>query len=138
MLITREIDYSLRVLRALSDGEQATAATIAQREVLPQQFTYKIIKKLAKAGMVQIVRGSGGGYRLTADLSRITLYDLLQGMGSEEWVNACMDPTYICPWREEYQRPCDIHCRLREIQNTIDQEIKNHTIQEILTREKQG
>ena len=46
MLITRETDYALRVLRALSDGEQHTAGEISSTQLVPKQFAYKIIKKL--------------------------------------------------------------------------------------------
>ena len=49
MVITRETDYALRILRALLDGKLHTAGQIAQDELLPQAFAYKILKKLEKA-----------------------------------------------------------------------------------------
>ena len=52
MVITRETDYALRILRALLDGKLHTAGQIAQDELLPQAFAYKILKKLEKAGLV--------------------------------------------------------------------------------------
>ena len=45
MVITRETDYALRILRALLDGKLHTAGQIAQDELLPQAFAYKILKK---------------------------------------------------------------------------------------------
>ena len=45
MVITRETDYALRILRSLLDGELHTVGSIAQEELLPQPFAYKIIKK---------------------------------------------------------------------------------------------
>lgn len=44
MVITRETDYALRILRALLDGKLHTAGQIAQDELLPQAFAYKILK----------------------------------------------------------------------------------------------
>ncbi|WP_408609060.1 RrF2 family transcriptional regulator [Aminipila terrae] len=70
MLITRETDYALRILRALADGQQLTSADICQREILPQNFVYKILKKLNKSGIVYIARGAEGGCKLTADLKK--------------------------------------------------------------------
>ena len=52
MVITRETDYALRILRALLDGKLHTAGQIAQDELLPQAFAYKILKKLEKAGRI--------------------------------------------------------------------------------------
>lgn len=44
LLITREADYALRIMRALAGGEQRTAADICQQEQIPDQFVYKIAK----------------------------------------------------------------------------------------------
>ena len=74
MLITRESDYALRLLRTLRDGEQYSVGELARREMVPQPFAYKIVKKLSAAGMVQVSRGAEGGCRLTADLTQTTLY----------------------------------------------------------------
>lgn len=49
LVITRETDYALRILRALLDGELHAAGEIAQTELLPQAFAYKILKKLENA-----------------------------------------------------------------------------------------
>ena len=77
MLITRETDYALRILRRLSQGGTFTVGELADKDFLPQQFAYKIIKKLEKAGFVKIIRGVDGGCRLDCDLSQKTLYDLV-------------------------------------------------------------
>ena len=61
MMITRESDYAVRMIRALKDGEQLTIEQICRKEQVPRQFAYKILKKLEKAGLVRIRRGAGGG-----------------------------------------------------------------------------
>ena len=131
MLITRETDYALRVLRALVDGEQLTAGEISRNELVPKQFAYKIIKKLSKAGMVSISRGAGGGCRLAADLNKVTLYDLMNAMDADRAVTACMEPGYVCAWREEHGS-CAVHCGLTKVQHALDQELKNHTLRELI------
>ena len=54
LFITKETDYALRILRVLADEERATATELAQGEQIPQQFAYKILKKLQKGGMDRI------------------------------------------------------------------------------------
>lgn len=44
MLITRETDYALRILRSLAQGSCLTVGELAEKETLPLKFTYKIIK----------------------------------------------------------------------------------------------
>lgn len=88
MLITRETDYALRVLRALSEGEQLTAGDISEQQMVPKPFAYKIIKKLSKAGFVRITRGADGGCRLAVGLDKVTLYDLMAAMEEDSAVIA--------------------------------------------------
>ena len=132
MVITRETDYALRILRALLDGELHTVGEIAQAELLPQAFAYKILKKLEKAGLLEILRGTAGGCRLASDLSRTSLYDLMTAIGEHSSLSACMEPSYDCSWRSSHGG-CGVHCRLLEIQRKLDAELRAHTLQEILS-----
>ena len=131
MVITRETDYALRILRALLDGELHAAGEIAQTELLPQAFAYKILKKLEKAGLLEIRRGTAGGCRLTADLDQTSLYDLMLAMGERSGLSACMEPDYQCSWRSSHGG-CGVHCKLLEIQRALDTELRSHSLQEIL------
>lgn len=131
MLITRESDYALRLLRALRDGERRSAEELARRELVPQQFAYKVLKKLAKAGILSVTRGAEGGYLLTSDLGQVSLYDLMQAMGEDRRISSCMDPGYRCPWRETHGG-CSVHCKLAAIQGRLDGELRAHSLSSIL------
>ena len=130
-MITRETDYALRLLRTLRDGERRTAAEAAERELVPQSFAHKILKKLARAGFVEVARGAEGGCRLSAELNRVTLYDLMTAMGEDSRLSSCMDPTYSCPWRASHGG-CTVHCHLTVIQEKLNAELKAHTLEDIL------
>jgi Rrf2 family protein len=132
LLITRETDYAMRILRALSSGEQITAGEICRRELLPQQFVYKILKKLEKASFVHITRGTEGGCRLSVDLKTVTLYDLTVIMDASKLVSACMHPDFQCAWRQKHALPCSVHKRLSQVQSVLDQELKSHNLYQML------
>ena len=131
LVITRETDYALRILRALLDGGLHTVGQLSQDELLPQAFAYKILKKLEKAGLIQVVRGTAGGCRLAADLSKVSLYDLMRAIGEHGCLSTCMAPDYACPWRVR-QGNCTVHDRLLEIQATLDSELRRHSLASIL------
>ena len=135
LLITRETDYALRVLRVLSDGEQATTREICDRELLPQQFAYNIVQRLSRAGLVSIARGSAGGCRLTADLKKVSLYDLIRVMDADSLVSECTQPCYRCGAQEKRGRPCGTNRQLRQIQNVLDGELKKRSIADMLCDE---
>ena len=133
MLITKETDYALRILRALAGGERLATADIAKNEQVPQAFAYKIIKKLQKAGIVTIHRGSDGGCALTKDLSTISLFALLQSMDEDPSLSACMRTGHQCQWQKAHSgRICHAHIRLGAIQDTLNRELENQNLQEIL------
>ena len=103
----------------------------AERELVPQSFAHKILKKLARAGFVEVARGAEGGCRLSAELNRVTLYDLMTAMGEDSRLSSCMDPTYSCPWRASHGG-CTVHCHLTGIQEKLNAELKAHTLEDIL------
>ena len=132
LLITKETDYALRILRALSDGEQITTEGICKRELLPQQFVYKILKKMERAGYVQITRGTDGGCRLIADLKNKSLYDLIEIMEADKRISSCMQPGFQCAWRLKSGSSCTVHSRLLQIQNVLDTELRANSLHQML------
>ena len=48
MIITKETDYALRILRVLLDGEKHSVAEMSETELIPNQFAYQILKALRR------------------------------------------------------------------------------------------
>ena len=132
MLITRETDYALRILQNLLDGERRSVGEISQKEFIPQQFAYKITKKLAKAGFIQITRGVDGGCRLDKDLNTVSLYDLITAIEGGYEVNACMDPDFSCARRQS--GGCSVHPQLMTIQKTLNDQLRSYPLESLLKK----
>ncbi len=133
LLITKETDYALRTLRALSGGNRLTTAQLAKNEQIPQQFAYKILKKLQKGGLVRIQRGADGGCSLAAELNQVTFLRLVQIMDDDASVSSCMKAGYQCGWCKAHgDTVCHAHLELASIQNKLNQELAAHNLQEIL------
>lgn len=136
MLITRETDYALRLLRALTGEKRVSVGVLAEGEQVPSAFAYKILKKLERAGLVELSRGAEGGCRLTADLAQTSLYDLMQAMEEGGAVTACMEPGYECPWRKARGgAACRVHVRLAQVQKKLDDELRAHKLQDMFAEE---
>ena len=132
MLISRELDYALRILRGLGDGDMHTMRALCEDELIPQKFAYKIIRKLAAADFITAVRGVGGGVRLTADLSALTLYDLLKVFQPDERVNHCTSGGYCCEWMEATQKPCQTRAYLTDLEARLARELKRDSLATML------
>ncbi len=135
MLITRETDYALRLLRTLSDGDQHTVEELCEAEMVPRQFAYKILRRLAKAGMVQSFRGREGGCRLSCDLRRTTLYDLTTLLSEQQKIAACLHLDYQCSWQEKSDSCCRIHHRLCQVQTSLDETLRACTLHSLLAED---
>lgn len=124
-LINRETDYGIRILRALSDGIEKPVARICEEQQFTKPFAYKIIKKLEKGGFVKITRGKQGGVVLACDLSQASLYSLMEALNNVIYVNECFKPDYVCEFSHENDSHCKVHTNLFGLQKTIDKELKN-------------
>ena len=78
------------------------------------------------------MRGVGGGVRLTADLSALTLFDLLKVFEPEERVNHCTAGGYCCEWIEATQKPCQTRAYLADLESRLDRELKRDSLATML------
>lgn len=130
MFITREMDYCIRIVRALQHGGMLSANDIALRENMPQAITYKLLKNLLKADVVESFRGAEGGYKLKVDCTQISLMDLFRKLGIEVHINKCQTPGYICENLDCKQ--CKVHQELDRIQSVLTDELSKKSLSEIL------
>jgi Rrf2 family protein len=54
------------------------AAEIADKYGVSSHHLAKVLAELARTGLVESVRGAGGGYRFTGNARRLTLMDIIQ------------------------------------------------------------
>jgi Rrf2 family protein len=67
------------VIEFASDPERhIPAAEIAEKYDVSPHHLAKVLAELARAGIVESVRGVGGGYQFTANVRRLTLMDVIQ------------------------------------------------------------
>lgn len=119
MLITREMDYALRILRALHQERQLSAAAIARRETIPKAVTLKLLKQLHSAGLVTSRRGASGGYLLNSR-EPLFLWDVFRALEGAPLINRCQQPEYQC---ENYpEGGCGLCRELSRIQAVLDTE----------------
>ena len=132
MLLTRECDYGIRIIRALSDGEKKTADEICEKENIPSQFAYKILKKLERAGFLLSSRGREGGYWLIMPLDSFSIYDIVTTIDGNLAINACLKEGSDCPFRDG-GKPCAVHVELDRIQSVLMNELKGKSILEVVS-----
>ena len=131
MLITRECDYAVRVIRALAGEPRLSVSDICEREAITAPFAYKILKKLQKAKIVKGYRGVHGGYSLNMDLDGLTLYEIYHAIDPDMFIIECMDPAYSCPRNIKGSDPCLVHQELEGIQKSHWDMLKRKSVREV-------
>lgn len=80
--ISAKGDYAVRaaIELALAGDEPLSADTIAARQAIPVFFMKKILNDMARAGIVQSLRGRDGGNRLARPAKEIAVADILRAI----------------------------------------------------------
>jgi Rrf2 family protein len=63
---------------AANPGRAVSAADIAEKYGVSIHHLAKVLRELARAGVVESARGVGGGYRFTGNAKRLTLMDVIE------------------------------------------------------------
>ena len=100
MMISTRGRYALRILVDLAENRRAgyvTLKELADRQEISEKYLESIVKDLVRAGILEGVRGKGGGYRLGRPPEKIPVLDVLTLTDGSLVPVACL---------EEGAKPC--------------------------------
>jgi Rrf2 family nitric oxide-sensitive transcriptional repressor len=80
MRLTKSTSHAIRILIscARADGRLLKVAELSDRLQITQQNVFKIVNLLARAGLIEALRGRNGGVRLAAPASSIRIGDVVR------------------------------------------------------------
>jgi Rrf2 family protein len=103
--INRKVEYALiglKHMRSKQPGELTTAKEICSLYGSPFDATSRVLQVLAQRGILRSEQGAHGGYQLTKDLNRVSLYDVVEMITGPIGVAKCLheDEGVGCDIRE--------------------------------------
>ena len=140
MHITLETDYAIRIVDALAKAaahsedareNRMDAGTIAERTEVPLRFALKILRKLVSGGIVKSYKGVYGGYELTAELSRLSIYDVIELVEGEYRFSRCLSEGYSCSCGED-GLPCSYRAVFADVTDTVKEQLKKQTFDKLV------
>ena len=72
-----------------SDGKPVRLAAISERQKLSLAYLEQLFVKLRRAGLVESVRGPGGGYRLARDAHNIMISAIMEAVEEPVKMTRC-------------------------------------------------
>lgn len=106
-------DYAVVVLAQLSQDAKrtVTAPQLAQSSGVPVPTVAKLLKSLARAGIIASRRGAAGGYALARDAHAISVADIIRALEGPIALTACVDGESggcdvetLCPMRGNWDK----------------------------------
>ena len=101
MMISTRGRYALRVLVDMAEHQSTgfvPLKEIAQRQEISEKYLESIVKDLVKGGILEGLRGKGGGYRLRRAPDSCTVYEILALMEGTLAPVACLEEdSAACP-----------------------------------------
>lgn len=133
-LFSAKLEYALRSVLYLAQqpsGLPIQSRDISEAEYIPGPYLDQILGTLKRAGIVNSIRGVGGGYGLAKPASQITVGDIVRAFSgdkslqpSEALGHSSINTTTIQCIRDFQQRTSEAIWRLLDtttVQNLLDQ-----------------
>jgi Rrf2 family protein len=115
------------LLAALPPGVGLPANALAEFHELAPAYMAKHMQALARAGVVESVRGPRGGYRLARAPDAISLWDVVEAIEGEEPAFRCSEIRQQGPCvtpHGDFRRPCEIHAAFNRAETAWRGELK--------------
>lgn len=120
MRLTKAGEYAIQCVLYLAkkgNGALVSRKEIAAKAEIPGQFLVKIAQQLARAGIIEILQGAGGGYRLLSPPEQVTLLQVIEAIIGEIFLNDCVGRPSSCknsPVCTVHRVWCRIQAQLRD------------------------
>ena len=138
MMVSTRGRYALRVLVDLAEQDSdryITLREIAERQDISEKYLESIVKDLVKAGLLDGLRGKGGGYRLERAPEEIGVLDVLNLTEGSLAPVACLD---------EGAKPCSraSNCRTLPLWEGLNKVVRdylgNYTVRDLAQQDTGG
>lgn len=131
MRLTRQTNYAVRMLMyCAADSENLSRIPdIAKAYSVSELFLFKILQPLAKAGIMETVRGRNGGVRLARPANEITLLDVVKTTEDNFAMAECFEnDASECPLVDS----CGLNSALRRALNAFFEVLSEYTIDDLV------
>ena len=135
MNISTKGRYGLRVMLELAiryGSGPVTMGAIEQSQGISRKYMHTLLTSLKAAGLVQSVRGVGGGYVLALPPSRVRLSEVVEALEGPCSLVACVRDSTICE-RTDYCATRDVW---RDVGEAVEEVLSEITLELLASRQR--
>lgn len=132
MQLQKTTDYGIRIMCCLYDKDELiTASDLSEQLGISYPYLIRVLGQLRQAGLIEVVRGRFGGYRIDTGAEDITLYDIIKTMEGEIWVNPCLNKGKDDVCTRNAINICPVHKVLESVQEQLIHSLAHVSLSEI-------
>ena len=123
------------ILPLVPEGKGLSADGLADFFEVPSAYLAKQMQLLRRAGIVESVRGKGGGYRLARTPDNITLLDIVTAIEGPSPAFRCTEIRQNGPCglkRADCKRPCEVASAFGEAERIYREALEARTLASIM------
>lgn len=134
MRLTRAGEYAVRAIYFMATrpfGTLVSKKEIAKEMGIPLEFLGKIAKQLKRNGILEIVQGSKGGFRLLVRPEELSLLKVVEAITGEIFLNDCVLRPDGCIRSEK----CPVHRVWQRARDQLRETLGGVTFKELVSEE---
>ncbi len=101
LAITKQSDYGLIMISYIYKKKQlVTLSELIEATDLPQRFLARIAAELVKNGLLISREGKSGGYIISSDIKKFSLFDYLKIFETDILISSCVNKDFDCKFEK--------------------------------------
>jgi len=128
-MLSQTTEYALRIVVYLASQSEGpvTIPELAQATRIPRDYLAKVLRQLARAGLVHSQRGPNGGSVLVRAPEELTVLDVVQAVDPLQRIEVC--PLGL---KSHGANLCPLHRRLDQAIATVEAAFRSSSVAELL------
>jgi len=131
-MFSKACEYGIRALTVIAEAGKENRKIgikeLCKAANTPESFTAKILQNLVKRDIISSQKGPTGGFYISKDLNKITLYDIVEAIDGKAIFNKCGLGLTQC----NAKKPCPLHTKFEVVRDELNAMCKNNTLQDLV------
>lgn len=129
--LSKLTDYAVVILAEMAKGSgtQQTASGLSIKTALPEPTVAKVLKLLAKGGLITSARGVNGGYTLSRTPSDITMAAVIISLEGPVQLTSCVDAGDECC---SHSSSCSMKGKWNPVNDAMQKALENVSLAQMM------
>lgn len=131
-MFSKACEYGIRALTVVAEAGKENRKIgikeICKSANTPESFTAKILQNLVKRGILSSQKGPTGGFYISKNLDKISLYDIVEAIDGRGIFTKCGLGLEEC----NAKNPCPLHDKFEAVRDELNAMCRNNSLKDLV------